>query len=114
MSALEALALARLRQWRASRLLLLNGRGHPPISREGWKERRARDNDAHNTRAIDFEIAFDRLPAAYQILLVLVYADQEPISHAAEILKVSPRAALAALHPARAALADVLDRRHLL
>lgn len=114
MTAFESMAVLRLRQWAVSRAALLNGRGHPPIQRLGWVERRARDLDATNTRVIDFEKAFDTLPLAAQLLLVAKYRDHLSMADTAAACGISERSAHEDLHSARLLLANALDRRHLL
>lgn len=113
MNTTEALAVTRLRQWAASRDLLLRGRGHS-ISRSGWVERRVRTFDAHHVRVIDFEAAFSTLPEAAQQMLLLIYRDNMRKHEAASVLGVHVRTVFLHLPKALAALADALDRRHLL
>lgn len=113
MKAMEAMAVARLRQWSALRMLLHCGRA-AQLRQSGWIERRARNFDARQVQVIDFEKAFATLPEAEQTLLLLVYRDRERIADTAAALGTSPRTALYHLPVARQHLAEALDRRDLL
>jgi len=76
------------------------------------QSRQSRQADARQVRRIDFERAF--LTPDDGIPLLLVYRDQLPLKHVADILGCSPQLALHHADTGLSKLTDVLDRLHLL
>lgn len=114
MTAFEAMAVARLRQWSSTRQTLLSGRGHAPTDTPGWVERRVRNFDAAHVRVIDFERALSTLPPDSQTVLLLVYRDRLSVHAAAKIMHNNERTLHTWLRVARIDLANALDKRDLL
>jgi DNA-directed RNA polymerase specialized sigma24 family protein len=109
----EVLAVCRLRQWAADRTAMRAART-TDYSRNGWRERRARDVDARLVRVIDFERALTRLPDEQQAILLLTYREHQPQSTIAQVTGCSVRALAYKLPAARQALARTLDLLNLL
>lgn len=113
MQPLEALALARLRQWRSDRTQA-NSCKVTAWKRQGWQDRRANIYDARIVRMIDFERALGTLPAEQQALLILHYADRETVAQTAIAIGCSERKVAYMLPEARRALTHILQVRDLL
>ena len=109
----ENLAILRIHQWAVDRAALHTAKA-TQYSREGWRERRARDADARLVRVIDFERALAALSNEHQSLLMLTYRERQPQDTIAKLTGISVRAIAYKLPLARKALADVLDRLDLL
>ncbi|MDR3737586.1 MAG: hypothetical protein P4L40_01065 [Terracidiphilus sp.] len=118
MTALQCLALAALRRWCWERGALRRGTSVPPFVRPGRPSNDPADGtrrrEAGIIRCIDFERAFDTLPAPQQALLLAVYREGLGDRVAAELIGKSQRYVAYAKIAALDALADVLDRRSLL
>jgi DNA-directed RNA polymerase specialized sigma24 family protein len=109
----ECLAIARLRQWAASRTKLANGKASN-IRRVGWIQRRATEADAAIVRVIDFERALGSLSDEHQAALVLRYRDEENEAGIAAALSCSIRKVSYVMPAARRSLAAALERLNLL
>ena len=113
MTAMEVMAIARLRQWAVARSASRTGKA-TCYRREGWRERRATESDARLVQVIDFERILGELTVEEQIVLVQRYRDGEPDERTAQLLGCSKRKIFYVLANARRALAEGLDRAHLL
>ena len=82
--------------------------------REGWRERRTRDSNAHIVRVVDFERALSRLTEEHQAILLLTYREHQDYRAVCAATGVSIRALSYKLPVARQALASILDRLDLL
>jgi DNA-directed RNA polymerase specialized sigma24 family protein len=115
MSTDEALAVARLRQWAATRAALDNGKSLN-IQHPGRPTGKPNTNrfDAALVRVIDFERALCTLDADEQTILVLRYRDRENDKGIASAVSWSVRKLSYMLPQARKHLASVLGRLNLL
>lgn len=111
-TAIQSLAVASLRRWFYDRAKLHQGEASQ-AQHNGYTPRQSRQADARQVRCIDFERAFAILTPDDRIPLLLVYRDQLPLKHVADILGCSPRLALYHADSGLAKLTDVLDRLHL-
>jgi DNA-directed RNA polymerase specialized sigma24 family protein len=111
-TAIEALAVARLCEWAHDRNACRQGRIAVYKAR-GFVDR-SREADARLVRAIVFERAFATLPDTHQTTLLLAYRDGCRPHRLAHLLHTNPSQAQLWLVLARKALADALDRRQLL
>jgi DNA-directed RNA polymerase specialized sigma24 family protein len=109
----ECIAIARLRQWAASRAATSNGKA-TNYRRIGWQQRRASQADAQIVRVIDFERALASLDDEQQMALVLRYRDDETEGSIAAALACSVRKVGYVLPAARRSLAAALERLNLL
>ena len=109
----EVLAICRLKQWARDRSMLHSGKV-ARYRRDGWRERRATENDARLVRTIDFEAALSSLSEQQQTILALVYREGQPFEEAARIARISVSTLRYKLRAARHKLADHLDRLGLL
>ena len=113
-TAIQSLAVASLRRWSYDRAKLHQGEASQ-AQHNGYTPRQSRQGGrARQVRCIDFERAFAILTPDDRIPLLLVYRDQLPLKHVADILGCSPRLALYHADSGLAKLTDVLDRLHLL
>jgi DNA-directed RNA polymerase specialized sigma24 family protein len=115
MSADEALAVARLRQYAATRCALLGGKtlnlrnpGRPNADSSHAR------HDAIVIRVIDFERALSTLEPAESVALILCYRDHASYPSIAQALGCSTSKLTYLIPAARKHLADELDRRNLL
>ena len=113
MTAIEALAVARMSEWAHDRNACRQG-CIAVYKAHGFVERRSRAADARLVRVINFERAFATLHDTYQTALLLAYRDGCRPHRLALLLHTNPAQAQTWLILARQALADALDRRHLL
>ena len=108
----EAIALARLRQWRYERTAICRPAA-VTFHRTGWQRRDNRHADARIVRVIDFERAFAHLCRTDQATLILE-AEGHTYRYASRILACSERTAANHRHSALAALAAILEKLDLL
>jgi DNA-directed RNA polymerase specialized sigma24 family protein len=115
MSADEALAVARLRQYAATRCALKGGKTlnlrNPGRPTQASSQTR---HDAIIIRVIDFERALDTLEPAESVALMLCYRDNASYPSIAQALGCSTRKLAYLIPIARKHLADELDRRDML
>jgi DNA-directed RNA polymerase specialized sigma24 family protein len=109
----EVLAIARMRQWRADRAILRNGKT-TTLKRDGFTPRESSRFDARQVRVIDFERALSMLTKDEQTILLMSYGDRQDQPDTAAILGCSVRKVSYSLPPARKHLAAILDRLDLL
>jgi hypothetical protein len=115
MTTIEALAVTSLRRWAQDRSAIRNCKSPRAYSSgAGWIERRSCDADARQVRVIDFERAFDALPDADKLPILLTYRDGVPAHAAARILHTTPSVASYNSRQALTRLANILDRLDLL
>lgn len=113
MTAHEALAVVRLRQWSADRAMLRHGTASDIRPLRGTP-RRAATNDARIVRVLAFEEVFGHLDGMSQALLAIVYRDGLSQDAAARAAGISPRAVSYKLPAARLRLAELLDKADML
>ena len=109
----QALCVLRIRQWCNDRALLASGRT-TDYQRQGWRARRAAENDARLVRVIDFEKALCCITEEEQLVLIATYRNCDTAQQAAVACHCSERKIAYLLPQARRHLADVLDRLDLL
>lgn len=113
MEAIEAIAIARLRQWNADRQATRHGKG-TTYKHRGWQERRAGQYDAAQVRVIDFERAMQGLDEEEQIALVSRYVEGQRDTDTARLIQCSTRKVSYLIPCARRKLTAILDRLDLL
>jgi DNA-directed RNA polymerase specialized sigma24 family protein len=114
MQMIEALAIARLRQWAAMRCSNLQGKIRRPNAR-GWQRRDERTFDATLVRVIDFERALNMLrDDDEKVALVLRYRDRQVDRDIGLAIGCSIRKVDYLIPAARRRLAAILDRLNLL
>jgi DNA-directed RNA polymerase specialized sigma24 family protein len=117
---LEALAVCRLRQWRADRTILRGGgvaasRNQAAAHRTGpTGVNHPSRFDARIVRCVSFEKALATLPVEHQQILMLVYAERQSQTEASNATGRSIRSIQMHLDTARAELTAALDKLDLL